>query len=242
MMAGAVSLQAADSTSATGRLFFLPFLGGGLAVITSDVVGPDSPEGSHQRMTAMPALRFGLDAGYDVVRTDEWVLTVRTRLAVERSAEGSAVVHTHRDVIPATPTVSDVVVLTDHGVRHRSDRLDLAGLVSVAVSGFPVRFSAGITSSIDQRGTVTEVYRELSRTPVQPPEVDHEDALNEAISERFVTARSGLLLALEIPFTYGPLTIVPALEADVQISATVEDDIVYSHHLIAATLGLQWRL
>lgn len=234
-------MAAAQDPAIGSRLFLQPFLGGGLATTTSDVVGAESPEGSHQRTMTTPAVRVGFDVGYDVLRADAWTLSMRVRLAAERSAEGEAVVHTHRDVIPATTTSPAVVVLTDHGVRHRSDRLDVAGLVTVANTSFPIRMSAGVTTAVHQRGTVTEVYRELSRTPLQDQLLDHEEALNEALSTRFVTARTGLLFCIELPITIASLTIMPMIEADVQVSATIEDDILYRQHLFSAAVGLQWR-
>lgn len=235
-------MAAAQDSAAGGRIFLQPFLGGGLATITSDVVGPDSPEGSHQRTTLTPAFRIGLDAGYDVLRADAWTVSLRIRLASERSAETEAVVHTHRDVIPATESSPAIVVLTDHGVRHRADRLDVGGLITVAATSFPVRMSAGVTTSIRQQGTVTEVYRELSRTPLVEQRIDHDEALNEALSTRFVTARTGVLFSVELPVTIGSIVLVPMIDADIQVSASIEDDIPYRHHLFSASVGLQWKL
>lgn len=235
--AGPASSQFPDSL---GRGELGSVAGFGAAIVTSDIVGPDSPEGSHQRTTLSPAFVVGLDAGYAIVATESYRLSLRLRLVGTVASMSTAVVHQHEDVIPGAGG-PDVLVLTDHGVRHTVQRVDLHVGIAIEHHSVPVRLVLAGGTSLAIRNTVDATFHEQSRTELpKAPRFWHDEDLTIATS--FVRRRTSVVGILEYPLRYGRLVVTPALGIDLGVHHTIGDNVPYSDHTVSATVGLAWQL
>jgi hypothetical protein len=206
-------------------------------IVTSDVVGPDAPEGSHQRTTSTVGVQGGVEVAWEFHRSLDLILSVRGRGLTMLAFDGEATVHQHVDLVQLQGVTYEVT--TDHGVRHTVRRLDVQGLVGVEFAKVPVRLIGGLGVMVTGADRIEETFHEVSRRTVPTIDVvsDHDDA---AASFR-VTDRVGMVLGVELPFRFKRVEVAVHVTADVGLSTTVETGIPASSHIMATGISVAWR-
>ncbi|MBU3741770.1 MAG: hypothetical protein FGM24_05730 [Candidatus Kapabacteria bacterium] len=206
-------------------------------IVTSDVVGPDSPEGSHKRTTVTAGLQGGVEAAWEFLRSSSLTMSLRARFVLTTALDGTSIVHQHVD--PLVLDGKSYIVTTDHGVRHSVQRSDLQALLGVQPGRMPVRFLAGVSTMVQADDVIEEIYHELSRVEVVPiAKPQHGD---ETSAVYRVTGRTGVLVGAELPFHYKQLEVSVHALADIGISTVVEEQIPTSSHLLSAGITCAWR-
>lgn len=218
--------------------FSVGLVGSGVfPIVTSDVVGPDSPEGSHKRTTITIGMQGGIEAAWEVFRSPQWIASVRGRYVFTTAFDGETVVHQHLD--PVTVEGVSYIVTTDHGVRHVVQRNDVQILLGIERPSIPVRILAGVGSMIRGADVVEETYHELSRVPVVPIKIPMHGDETSAIYK--VTGRTSVLVGAELPLRYKRLEVAVHALADLGFFTTVENAIPTTSHLLSAGITALWR-
>lgn len=218
--------------------FSIGLIGTGVfPIVTSDVVGPNAPEGSHQRTTITAGVQGGVEAAWEAHRSLGLILSIRGRLMTTVAFDGEANVHQHVDVV--TLPTGTFEVTTDHGVRHVVRRTDMQALVGVEFPKAPIRFIGGVGYMVTGADRIDETFHELSRRAIGSIVVphDHDDA---AASFR-VTDRISAIVGAELPMRFKYVEVAVHLTADLGFGTTAEADIPTSSHLIATGVTVAWR-
>lgn len=213
-------------------------LGSGVfPIVTSDVVGPNAPEGSHKRTTITAGLQGGIEAAWEFLRSPSLTMSIRARFILTTALDGTSIVHQHVD--PLVLEGKSYLVTTDHGVRHRVQRSDLQALIGMQPGRMPMRFLAGISTMVRADDAVEEIYRELSRVEVVPiVRPQHGD---EASAVYRVTERMGVVIGAELPLHYKQFEVSVHAMADLGVATTVEEQIPTTSHLLSAGIICSWR-
>lgn len=218
--------------------FSVGLVGSGVfPIVTSDVVGPDSPEGSHKRTTITAGLQGGIEAAWEFLRLSSATVSLRARYAYTTALAGTEVVHQHVD--PVTYDGRSYIVTTDHGVRHAVQRQDLQALLGVEPRTLPLRFLAGVSVLAQSNDVVEEIYHEIGRVEVVPVKVPQHGQETSVIYR--VTNRVGLLAGVQLPLRLRRLEVAAHVMADLGLATTVEQDIPTTSHLLLAGISCSWR-
>lgn len=218
--------------------FSIGVIGAGVfPIVTSDVVGPDAPEGSHKRTTISIGAQAGVEFAWEFYRALDFALSARGRMMSMTAFDGESVVHQHVDLVTVQGVTYEVT--TDHGVRHVVRRTDLQCLVGLEIRAIPLRIVSGLGYMIAGSDRIEETFHELSRRAIQPIDVveDHDDA---SASFR-VTDRLGALIGVELPFRFKRFEVAAHVVADFSVATTVETDIPATSHLLSTGITVAWR-
>ena len=206
-------------------------------IVTSDVVGPDSPEGSHKRTTISAGVQGGIEAAWEFLRMASVTVSVRTRYTLTTALNATSVVHQHID--PVTVDGRSYIVTTDHGVRHTIQRSDVQALLGIETRKLPLRFLAGISFMTSGDDVVEEIYHEIGRVEVLPIKVPQHGEETSVIYR--VTDRVGFVTGMQIPLRLRHLEVAAHIMADFGLSTTVEQNIPTASHLLSAGITCAWR-
>lgn len=195
----------------------------GLAVpiVTSDVVGPDAPEGSHERRTVHVGISAGVQGAWEFLQADDVVLSLHGRMLGLVANTVEHVVHAHEDVVVVGGQPVDTV-FTNHGVRHHVQRVDGQILLGLTLRSVPLRFVAGMAFGMSVKDAIDETFRD--------------DRGRTGEGQYAVLDRTGLVVGVELPMRTDWLSISPYLSVDLDLASTAETAIPYSSHVVSVGL------
>lgn len=200
----------------------------GMSSMMSDVVGPDSPEGSHERRTNTFGGGGGLELGWTALRLPSMAFDLRTRIMGTWASEGREVVHVHKDVIPGVPFPDTVT--TNHGVVHATNRWDIQAVIAWKHDDLPIQIEAGVTASLQTSDRVDETYAYA------------EQPQNGTVTTYKSKGRVGLVLGAGLPVHVTPaIDVVPSLVADIGLIDRIEGDIPYKSSFYRLECVLRYR-
>lgn len=200
----------------------------GMSSVKSDVVGPDSPEGSHERRTNTLGGGGGLELGWTALRLPSMTFDLRTRIMGTWAGDGREVVHVHKDIVPGDPFPDTVT--TNHGVVHATSRWDIQAVIAWKHDDLPVQIEAGVTASLHTRDRVDETYAYA------------EQPQNGTVTTYKSKGRVGLVLGAGLPIHVTPaLDVVPSLVADLGLVNRIDGDIPYTSSFYRLECVLRYR-
>ncbi|MBN9399399.1 MAG: hypothetical protein J0I17_04400 ['Candidatus Kapabacteria' thiocyanatum] len=200
----------------------------GMSSVMSDVVGPDSPEGSHERRTNTFGGGGGLELGWTALKLPSMAFDLRTRIMGTWAGEGREVVHVHKDIIPGG--LFPDTVTTNHGVVHATSRWDIQAVIAWKHDDVPVQVEAGVTASLQTSDRVDETYAYA------------EQPQNGTVTTYKSKGRVGLVLGAGLPIhVTSAIDVVPSLVADIGLVNRIEGDIPYKSSFYRLECVLRYR-